>query len=36
MCMNNNKLFAGVGHVTTTTLNQSAVTEWYPEMSRAG
>ena len=29
-------LFADGGHVTTTTLNQSAMTKWYSEMERAG
>ena len=30
-----NRLFAGGGHVTTATLNLSAMTKWYLEMERA-
>ena len=31
-----NRPFAVGGHVTSTTLNQSAMTTWHPEMERAG
>ena len=31
-CNTFNTLFAVGGHVTTATLNQSAMTKWYPEM----
>ena len=33
--MNVNRLFAVGGHMTTATLNQSAMTKWYPEIERA-
>ena len=31
-----NRLFAVGGHVTTATLNQSAMTKWHPEMEKGG
>ena len=31
-----NRLFAVQGHVTTATLNLSAMLKWHPEMERAG
>ena len=31
-----NRPFAVWGHVTTATLNRSAMTKWNPEMERAG
>ena len=31
-----NRLFAAGGHVTTATLNQSAMTKWPPETERVG